>query len=132
MNNPTSIKEAVEQLQAAVSLAMPGMRVSVSINMIADNKTVIKPILVPVEENVKEDLNPIKPEELPTLEKLRLLLNTYALKAGKDAAIALVRENTTDGSKNPGAIPQEKYINIIQAMGGTELDPPATAGQDAA
>ena len=131
MNNPTSIKEAVEQLQAAVSLAMPGMRVSVSINMIAENKTVIKPILVP--ENVKEDLNPIKPEEeVPTLEKLRLLLNTYALKAGKDAAIALVRENTTDGSKNPGAIPQEKYINIIQAMGGLELDPPATAGQDAA
>jgi len=129
MNNPTTIKEAVEQLQAAVSLAMPGMRVSVSINMIADNKTVIKPILVP--ENVKEDLNPIK-EDTPTLEGLRLLLNTYAASAGKDQAIALVEAFTSDGSINPGAIPRDKYLDVIKAMGGTELETPEAAGSEAA
>ena len=124
MKDPKTIKEAIEQIQEAMSLAIPGMQVTVSINLTSaavDNVT-------PHEEATKQEIESpavpqAKDEAAPDvdLKGLRALLNAYAKTAGKDKALALVSKFSKTG--NPKDIPTDSYKDVIKAIGGYTLEP---------
>jgi len=118
VSDPKTIKEAVEQLQASIQAALPGMGVTVSINMVPLNNKAQEPVNGKNEVAVKTD--PI------TLDNLRALLNAYVKTAGKDKALNLVGKYS-NGTKNPADIPEADYPEIIKAMGGHELEPAGDA-----
>lgn len=115
MKNPDTIKEAVEQLQASIQAALPGMGVTVSINLMPQEKTVARK---PVNGKDKKQEAP----EPVTLDHLRTMLNAFVKAAGKDKALALVSKYT-DGGKNPADINPDDYPDVVAAMGGYELEP---------
>lgn len=114
MKDPKTIKEAVEQLQASIQAALPGMGVTVSINLVPLNNKAQEPV------NGK-DQDAVKPGPI-SLDNLRKMLNAYVKAAGKDKALSLVGKYT-DGSGNPADINPDDYPDVIKAMGGYELEP---------
>jgi hypothetical protein len=119
MKDPKTIQEAVEQLQASIQAALPGMGVTVSINLVPLNNKVQEPVNGKKEKAVKPAEKKAEPV---SLDKLRTLLNAYVKAAGKDKALSLVGKYS-NGTQNPADIPEADYPKIISEMGGVELEP---------
>lgn len=118
MKSPNTIKEAVEQLQASIQAALPGMGVTVSINLVPLNNK--------GQEHVNgKDKEAIKTEDI-SLDNLRTMLNAYVKSAGKDEALKLVK-NYSNGTGKPQDIDPGDYPEIIKLMGGYELEPAGNA-----
>ena len=107
MKSPDTIREAVEQLQSAVQAALPGMSVTVAINLVP----------MPRGNEVKNEVV----TEVVSLGNLRNLLNAYAKSAGKESALELVGR-FSNGTGKPQDISQDDYPAVIKAMGGYELE----------
>lgn len=123
MKDPKTIKEAVEQLQASIQTALPGMGVTVSINLVPLNNKVQEPVNGKKEKAAKPAEK--KPDPV-SLDNLRTLLNAYVKAAGKDKALSLVGKYS-NGTQNPADISPDDYPAVIAAMGGHELEPEGDA-----
>lgn len=120
MKDPKTIKDAVEQLQASIQAALPGMGVTVSINLFSlPIGKEQEPINGKKEKTDKPAENKTEPV---SLDKLRTLLNAYVKAAGKDKALALVGKYS-NGTQNPADINPDDYPAVIAEMGGVELEP---------
>jgi len=111
---PTNISETIILLQEAVTIANPGMEVSISINM------------RPIQQIIKVETETaiIEEKEKPNidLDDIRLMLNGYAKANGREKAFALVEKYSTDGSRNPVNVPPENYISMIKEIDTAEID----------
>ena len=120
-----TIEETVLALEAAVQAAMPNMAVIVNISMAPMERPMVslpvKGVEVPAAADpapaakAKEDTDPV------SLDSLRTLLNAYVKKVGKDEALELVKEFSSDGSPKPHNVPEDKYKEMISRMGGLEV-----------
>ena len=101
----STIAEAVQQVQEAVAIAIPGMDVTVNISLAPklNGKAIVKDV-------VKSD--PVNVD----LDHIRKILNGFAKTAGPDKAISLVKRFTADGSKDAKQIPEDKYLDVLAAM----------------
>lgn len=128
-----TIKEAIEDLQRSIQAAMPGMEVSVNIN--------IKPAATPAAATPEETQAIELPDEMPEdlakeidLAALKKTLNAYARQVGKTQALKLVKNFA--GSHNPADIPQKDYNDVLSLMGKDinvlEISFDKSEGEDAA
>lgn len=108
---PKTIKEAVEVLQKSIAAVLPGMQVSVSINLVSlDTQYDTQEVTIKLPKDIPEDL-----EKAIDLAALRTYLNSYVKKAGAEKAIKLVGKYTS-GSKDAADIPVEKYPDIVSEI----------------
>lgn len=132
-----TIKEAIEDLQRSIQAAMPGMEVSVNINIKPAATPAATPAAATPEETQAIELPDEMPEDLAKeidLAALKKTLNAYARQVGKTQALKLVKNFA--GSHNPADIPQKDYNDVLSLMGKDinvlEISFDKSEGEDAA
>lgn len=112
-----TITKTIKTLERSIAAALPDMDVFINISIKSKPEWVT--------ENVKA-----APEEETTsldLEGVRTMLNSYVKVVGPKKAIALVQKFTPNKTKNVVDIPAEKYMDLIKAIEGVELEPGSEA-----
>ena len=118
----TTIEDAIKELEWAISQALPGMTVTVCINLSSgvghvDGKSIQEP-----SKDKQHDKETTK--ATITLDELRYMLNAHVKAVGKAKVFALV-EKYADGSRNPADIPVTRYVDLIK-----EIDELSLKGED--
>jgi len=115
-----TIREAVALLQQSIAAAMPDMEVSVNISLQAKEVEQVKakPVLKAVKKT--EAKSEVEASKMIDAKDLKMILNAFMKKVGKDEAIKVVKKFTPKGTVRATDIPESKYNDLLKAIASAE------------